>query len=213
MQDYVEAYKWLNIAATSTNKPPAGIKMDDFSPEQREAFRSIMDKAREARESLAQKMTVEQIAQAQQLAREFRPRKEGSNSSILPDNPTASGTGFFITEDGYLVSNYHVVKEAAKVCLLTGAGLIDATVVKVDTANDLALLKAEGKFVSLPVASSRTAHLGGTVATVGFPNIACKVSRPSWPRAKLRRCRAAKTTRAIFKSVCRCSRAIRAVRW
>ena len=54
--------------------------------------------------------------------------------------------------------------------LLTGAGLIDATVVKVDAANDLALLKADGKFSPLPIAASRSAHLGGTVATIGFPD-------------------------------------------
>ena len=42
--------------------------------------------------------------------------------------------GIFITDDGYLISNYHVVKHAAKVRLLTGTGLIDATVVKVDAA-------------------------------------------------------------------------------
>jgi Trypsin-like peptidase domain len=70
-----------------------------------------------------------------------------------------------------LVSNYHVVKDATKVRLLTGVGLIDAKVVQVDAANDLALLKADGKFSPLPIAASRTAHLGGTVATVGFPDI------------------------------------------
>ena len=58
--------------------------------------------------------------------------------------------GFFITEDGYLISNYHVVKDAMKVRLLTGlrrdevatatqagAGLIDAKVVQVDAAYTL----------------------------------------------------------------------------
>ena len=40
-----------------------------------------------------------------------------------------------------------------------------------DAANDLALLKAAGKFASVPIAASRTVKLGGTVATVGFPNI------------------------------------------
>ena len=49
------------------------------------------------------------------------------------------------------------------------AGLIDASVVKVDAANDLALLKAVGAFKPLPIAASRTVKLGGTVATVGFP--------------------------------------------
>jgi S1-C subfamily serine protease len=70
-----------------------------------------------------------------------------------------------------LISNYHVVKDAAKVRLLTSAGLIDAKVVRVDAANDLALLKADGRFAPLPIAASRTVNLGGTVATVGFPDI------------------------------------------
>ncbi len=64
-----------------------------------------------------------------------------------------------------------MVKDATKVRLLTGAGLIDAKVVQVDAANDLALLKADGKFSPLPISSSRSAQLGGTVATVGFPDI------------------------------------------
>ena len=72
-------------------------------------------------------------------------------------------TGFFITDAGYSVSNYHVVKDATKVRLLTGlrrdevatatqagAGLTDAKVVQVDAANDLALLKADGRFACLP---------------------------------------------------------------
>ena len=70
-----------------------------------------------------------------------------------------------------MISNYHVVKGAVKVRLLTGAGLLDATVVKVDAANDLAWLKAGGRFAPLPIAASRTVKLGGTVATVGFPDI------------------------------------------
>jgi hypothetical protein len=78
---------------------------------------------------------------------------------------------FFITDDGCLISNYHVVKDATKVRLLTGAGLIDAKVVRVDAANDLALLKADGRFAPLPIAASRPVALGGTVATVGFPDI------------------------------------------
>ncbi|HEX7570853.1 MAG TPA: serine protease [Verrucomicrobiae bacterium] len=100
-----------------------------------------------------------------------------------------TGTGFFITDDGYLISNYHVVKGAAKVRLLTGlrreevatatqagAGLIGAAVVKVDAANDLALLKAVGAFKPLPIAASRTVKLGGTGAkssrSVHFPSLA-----------------------------------------
>ena len=134
-------------------------------------------------------MTTEQIAEAQQLAREFRPRIEwSSGNSNSPKNilePFASGSGFFITDDGYLISNYHVVKDATKVRLLTSAGLIDAKVVQVDAANDLALLKADGRFAPLPIAASRTVGLGGTVATVGFPNIGLQGFAPKLAKGEI----------------------------
>ena len=91
----------------------------------------------------------------------------------------------FITGDGYLISNYHVVKEATKVRLLTGAGLIDAKVVQVDAANDLALLKADGRFAPLPIAASRTGLLGGTVATVGFPDIGLQGFAPKLAKGEI----------------------------
>ena len=166
-QDYVEAYKWSNLAAA---KGDSVARMA----------------AADMRDNLAKKMTPDQIAEAQQLAREFKPRQDsGSDNSNLPDNPTASGTGFFITDDGYLISNYHVVKDATKVRLLTGAGLIDAKVVQVDAANDLALLKADGRFAPLPIAASRTAALGGTVATVGFPDIGLQGFAPKLAKGEI----------------------------
>lgn len=146
-QDYVEAYKWFNLAGAQgiTN----AIPLRDF---------------------LAQSMTPDQIAEAQQLSREFKQRKEGSNNSNSPESPTATGTGFFITDDGYLISNYHVVKDAVQVRLVTSAGTISVKMVQRDAANDLALLKAEGRFAPLPIISSRAVKLGGMVATVGFPD-------------------------------------------
>ena len=44
------------------------------------------------------------------------------------------------------MTNEHVVKDATQVRVLTGAGSVAAKVLKVDAANDLALLKTEGKF-------------------------------------------------------------------
>jgi len=99
--------------------------------------------------------------------------------------PFASGTGFFITDDGYLISNYHVVKDATKVRLLTGVGLIDASSVKVDAANDLALLKAVGAFKSLPIATSRMVKLGATVAAVGFPDIGSQGFAPKLAKGEI----------------------------
>jgi S1-C subfamily serine protease len=121
---------------------------------------------------------------------------------------------FFITDDGYLISNYHVVKDATKIRLLTSAGLIDAKVVQLDAANDLALLKEDGWFAPLLIAASRTVALGGAVATVGFPDIGLQGFAPKLAKGEIASLSGAgDDTRAIFKSACRCSRAIRAGHW
>jgi TPR repeat protein len=165
-QDYVEAYKWYNLAAAQgqTN-------------------------AIQNRDILARSMTPDQITKAQQLSKELSPGKEtpgsSSGNSASADTPTASGTGFFITDDGYLISNYHVVKDATKVRLLTRGGLVDAKVVQVDAANDLALLKTDGRFAPLPIAASRTVNLGSTVATVGFPDIGLQGFAPKLAKGEI----------------------------
>ena len=62
-------------------------------------------------------ITPEEIAEAQRLSANFVPQKETHGScpdtSVSSDNPKFTGTGFVITDDGYLISNYHVVKGAA----------------------------------------------------------------------------------------------------
>jgi S1-C subfamily serine protease len=165
-KDYVEGWMWLLLAAGQ------GLTV-----------------AKETMDLLEHGMTREQIAEGQRLARNFKPRKvpsAGSDSTgIVQSRPEASGSGFFITEDGYLITNEHVAGGGAQVRLLTGAGIISAKVVKVDAANDLALLKAEGKFAALPVVTSRPVKLGDTVATVGFPNISLQGFAPKLARGEI----------------------------
>ena len=52
-------------------------------------------------------------------------------------------------------------------------------------SSDLALLKAEGRFAALPVAASRAVKLGGTVATVGFPNIGLQGFAPKLAKGEI----------------------------
>lgn len=83
-----------------------------------------------------------------------------------------SGSGFFITQDGYFVTNYHVVRDAEKIQLRNMDGnLLRAVTVRIDKANDLAVLKAEGAFHHLSIANSRSARRGVRVITVGYPHI------------------------------------------
>jgi S1-C subfamily serine protease len=167
VKDYVEGYKWWLLAAAQGDE---------------NAKKNI---------AVERLLTRQQIAEGQRLARNFKPREmpsEGSDSSsagIARTRPESSGTGFFITEDGYLITNEHVAGNGAQVRLVTSAGLISAKVIKTDAANDLALLKAEGKFTALPVAASRSMKLGGTVATVGFPNIGLQGFAPKFARGEI----------------------------
>src|SRR5437868_6985124 len=167
-KDYVESYKWTLLAASQGDKD-----------------------AKETMTILENNMSREQIAEGQKVARNFKPRlalsaePDTSSTGIAQTRPQSSGTGFFITEDGYLITNEHVAGSEAQVRLVTREGLISAKVVKVDAANDLALLKAEGKFAALPVAASRTMKLGSTVATVGFPNIGLQGFAPKFARGEI----------------------------
>lgn len=87
-----------------------------------------------------------------------------------PESERASGTGFFITEDGYLLTNAHVVAGSRRVKIRLGTEAIDATIVRTDSANDLALLKVSGTHKALALAPSHTVKLGASVFTIGFPN-------------------------------------------
>ena len=74
-----------------------------------------------------------------------------SEAETAGEQPKITGTGFLITRNGYLVTNHHVVKDAQKVRVQTAAGLLDAVLVRVDAASDLALLKVTGTFIVFKV--------------------------------------------------------------
>lgn len=137
------------------------------------------------------RLTREQIAEGQKLARNFKQRKEpdlGANASgdkDIDSNVKYTGTGFFITKDGFLVTNNHVIKGANSIRVGTSQGTIIAKVVKVDSINDIALLKAEGMFEILPVISSRSVKLGSSVITVGFPNINLQGFAPKFSKGDI----------------------------
>ena len=81
-----------------------------------------------------------------------------------------SGSGFLITSQGHIITNYHVAPTGSKIQVITRFGALSATVLKTDEANDLALLKVDGTFVPMALSSSGKVRLGATIATIGFPN-------------------------------------------
>ena len=93
----------------------------------------------------------------------------------------ASGSGFFVTTDGYFVTNHHVVESAQSVVIRAPNGkFFPASVVRVDSANDLAILKAEGTFSTLPVEPSQNVRRGDKVFTLGFPKPSTQGIEPKY---------------------------------
>jgi serine protease Do len=82
----------------------------------------------------------------------------------------AQGSGFFISADGYIVTNDHVVDHATEVTVTTSDGKsMAAKVIGVDTKTDLALLKAQGADFPYVAFAPHTPRVGDWVIAVGNP--------------------------------------------
>ena len=167
--DEVQAYKWMAVAAKN------GVES---------AKTNLME--------YEGKLSAKKLKEAKRLASDFKPFMTNSAScswsgdqtySLYPEMATA--TGFFVTGDGYLVSNHHVVKNAGEIFLVTSIATIPAKVIKVDEVSDLALLKATGQFSALPVTDSQKAKLGSQVVTVGFPGAPLMGYSPKYSRGDI----------------------------
>jgi serine protease Do len=95
---------------------------------------------------------------------EGMPRGRGHN--VI----TGQGSGFFISADGYAVTNNHVVEKASSVEVTTDDGKIHkAKVIGTDARTDLALIKVEdGPFPYVKL-SDKSPRIGDWVLAVGNP--------------------------------------------
>jgi len=82
----------------------------------------------------------------------------------------AQGSGFFISADGYIVTNDHVVDHATEVTITTSDGKsMPAKVIGADSKTDLALLKAQGSDFPYVNFASQAPRVGDWVIAVGNP--------------------------------------------
>lgn len=86
------------------------------------------------------------------------------------------GSGFFIRHDGYILTNYHVIKDAKIISVMTNNGATyDAKIIGIDHASDLVVLKItpqkteEKNFKSVVFGNPQEARIGDKVLTFGNP--------------------------------------------
>ncbi|MEM8776864.1 MAG: Do family serine endopeptidase [Pseudomonadota bacterium] len=101
--------------------------------------------------------------------REFQDRNQNGDR---PRRTSALGSGFVISEDGYVVTNNHVIESADQIIIEFFSGEeLEATVVGTDPKTDIALLKVETDepLPHVPFGDSDTARVGDWVMAMGNP--------------------------------------------
>jgi serine protease Do len=84
-------------------------------------------------------------------------------------DPTGAGTGMVVTEDGYILTNNHVIEQASSVKVTFADRKVrNAVVVGTDPSNDVALIKVEAKGLpTVKLGSSKALQVGDQVVAIG----------------------------------------------
>lgn len=157
-QDFVQAHKWWNLAGEI-----------------------------EFRDEVASYMTSSQVAEAHRLAREWRPKYTNPFDYFDQPDPyaafdreklpadtmrlMATGSGFFVTREGHILTNAHVVKACKAVQTRRADGdVADARVVATSIGDDLALLKVERRpATAATFRGGAPVRQGEGITVYGFP--------------------------------------------
>lgn len=111
-----------------------------------------------------------QMPNGKNQERAERNNRNGNRPHYM--RPVAQGSGFFISEDGYLVTNNHVVADGSAYTVLMDDGTeLDAKLIGKDSRTDLAVLKvdAKRKFTYVKFADDAKIRVGDWVVAVGNP--------------------------------------------
>jgi serine protease Do len=147
------------------------------------AFEAVADHARPAVVSI----DIEKFAKARPAVRQLRPRGQGGqlppgmeqffrqfDRDAQPDDTPeeASGSGFIVSEDGYILTNNHVVADADRVNVtLFDKRVFPAKVVGRDSTTDVAVIKidAGSQLPTISLGDDSKARVGQWVLAIGNP--------------------------------------------
>ncbi|WP_208348266.1 Do family serine endopeptidase [Pseudaestuariivita rosea] len=141
-----------------------------------ESFADLADQISPAVVNITTSTTVAGRTGPQGLVPEGSPFEEFFRNLPAPDGAprrsSALGSGFVISEDGFIVTNNHVIEGADEILVefFTG-GELPATVIGTDRNTDIALLKveADGPLPFVPFGDSDAMRVGDWVMAMGNP--------------------------------------------
>ncbi len=112
------------------------------------------------------------------LLKVFPTQSEYNDAAINSGNIRSTGTGFAISSNGYIVTNYHVIENAKQIKIRGVNGdfnrALTGTVITYDKNNDLAIIKInDGSFTTLGLIpytiKQTTTEVGENVNVLGYP--------------------------------------------
>lgn len=119
----------------------------------------------------AQISSLQESSQAEDIAK-FLERFEQSSDEDSSIKPSSSGSGFIISPNGYVVTNYHVIDKAEKIIVtLNNDQQLEANLIGFDNRTDLALLKvnSESDLSFVTFGNSDENRVGDSVIAIGNP--------------------------------------------
>lgn len=162
-RDPVLAYAWANVSSATGDKAAKEILNE---------LEGVLD--------VAQIREAQQISGAWSVGQDMRRlsgasanassagTSEASGAGRAGTKAVATGTGFFINADGMIVTSHHVVGKCSEI-KVPALGK-QATLLTSDQANDLAVLKTDGRVeVSARLADASKLRQGQEIAAFGFP--------------------------------------------
>jgi len=170
-QDFIRAYMWSDLAIAEL---PDSDERDELS---------------KVRRNCIEHMTSEQLVQAQELVRKWRPKSKEEQStheeprrnqpSVSLESPSVAssrriedtGTGFVVSKAGHVLTNFHVVGDCAEVRLRSPqAKSVSALLLARDERNDLALLRSIRRPEAVATfREGKGLRQGDEIVVYGFP--------------------------------------------
>ena len=123
-------------------------------------------------EKLTEAMTVGEVAEnTRDSVVEITTEALSTGSFMMQYVAEGAGSGVIITEDGYIVTNHHVIEGATSISVRTTDGQShSAKLIGSDSKSDLAVIKIEGTgFKSAVFGDFEKCRLGDTVVAIGNP--------------------------------------------
>lgn len=83
-----------------------------------------------------------------------------------------TGTGFFVSDRGHLLTNFHVIEDADELSVVLSDGrTLPAEMLKADPANDIALIKVDASVPPLAFGQPAAVRKGDEITALGYPLI------------------------------------------